>query len=87
MQLVAVSEDRRNILRELEHHFDAIGSDSVGRDVERRQNHVVNRYGAAFWLLLARHCEERSHDARAALGRRTNLERRGARCRVSLFLE
>ena len=72
---------------EIERHFDAARADRVAGDVERRRDDVVDRHRPALGLLLARHGEERAHDARAALGRRADLRGGDLRCGVALLLE
>src|SRR5205823_3058748 len=87
MELVGVGEDERNILGKIERHFDAARANGVAGDVERGRDDLVDRDWTPFWRLLPGHGEERSHDARAALGCSANLECRGLRSRVPLFLE
>ena len=87
LELIGIGEDERNILGKIERHFDAARANSVGGDVERRRHDVVHRHRTPFGWLLSRHGEERSHDARTALRRSTDLERCGLGSRVPLFLE
>src|SRR5438309_5122975 len=82
MKLIGVGEDGRNILGEVERHFDAARANSVAGDVERSRHNVVDRHRTAFGWLLPSHREEGPHDARAALGSSANLQRGGLGCRV-----
>ncbi len=87
MKLVRVGEDPRNVLGEIDGHFDAAGAHRVAGNVEGRRHDVVDRHRNAFGCLLPRHGEEGSHDPRAALRRRANLRCCSLRGRVALFLE
>src|SRR5205085_1444982 len=87
MKLIGVSENQRDVRREIERHLDIAGANGVAGDVERRRYDVVHRDRSAFRLLLTRHREERAYDSRAPLGRGANLERGALRGRVALFLE
>src|SRR5206468_3410385 len=77
----------RHSFRQLERQFDAARADRVARDVESREDHIVDRDRTTLRLLLTSHCEERAHDARATLGGRANLDRGALRGRVALLLE
>src|SRR5437763_11198720 len=87
MKLIGVSENQRDVRREIERHLDVAGANGVAGDVERRRYDVVHRDRSAFRLLLTRHREERAYDSRAPLGCGANLERGALRGCVALCLE
>ena len=87
MKLVGVSEDERNVARQIQRDVDAARANGIAGDVEGCRHHVVYRHRTAFRLLLPCHGEEGSHDAAAPLGCGPDLQRGGLGSRVALFLE
>lgn len=87
MHLVAIGKNARDFTAKIEPHLDAAGAHRVAGDIEGRSDDIVDRDHAALGLLLTRHCEERAHDPRAALGGRADFHRRVLRARPALFFQ
>jgi len=87
VERVGVREYAREFGQTADRDLDPARAERAGRDVERGVDDLANVDRPPLRPLLARHREERAHDAGATLGRGTDLDRRRLRGRLSVLLE